>query len=170
MLLNCIRLKVKKILGKNQNEFKRNWSTSLTLTIGRIIERVRIKNLEATHFFIDFSNGSLTRWWHQVLWNCHRSRAGEYINTISIYKLSSLCTKNVHWSNEKIVLHERKKKARSRRYPTNHNGCSSHKYTSSSRCIQAFHTNTPAQAGLLQALQQSLKQAASCIDLLREFR
>ena len=51
-----IETKIEKILGKNQNSFRRNWSmTSQILTIRRILEGVRAKNLKATLLFVDFS-------------------------------------------------------------------------------------------------------------------
>ena len=54
---NCIESKTEKILRKNQNGFRRNWSmTSQILTIRRTLEGVRAKNLEVTIFlFIDFA-------------------------------------------------------------------------------------------------------------------
>ena len=54
LLRNCIEPKIEKILRKNQNGFRRNRSTtSQILTIRRILEGVRAKNLEAT--IVDFS-------------------------------------------------------------------------------------------------------------------
>ena len=48
--------KIENILGKNQNGFLRNRSTtSQILTIRRILEGVRAKNLEATISFVDFA-------------------------------------------------------------------------------------------------------------------
>ena len=56
LLLNRIRPEVEKILRKNQNGFRRNRSTtSQILTVRRIVEGVRAKNLEATLLFVDFS-------------------------------------------------------------------------------------------------------------------
>ena len=56
LLLNCIKPLIVKILGKNQDGFRRNrYTTSQILTIHRIIEEVRAKNLEATLMFVDFS-------------------------------------------------------------------------------------------------------------------
>ena len=55
LLLNRIRLEVEKILKKHQNGFERNRSTtSQILSICRIIEEIRVKNLEATLLFEDF--------------------------------------------------------------------------------------------------------------------
>ena len=56
LLHNYIELKIKNILRKNQNGFKGNRSTtSQILTIRRILEGVRSKNLEATILFVDFT-------------------------------------------------------------------------------------------------------------------
>ena len=55
LLLNCIKPEIEKILRKNQNGFRRNRSTiSQILTIRRILEGVRAKDLEAK-LFVDFS-------------------------------------------------------------------------------------------------------------------
>ena len=57
LLCNCIEPKIDNILRKNQNGFQRNRSTtSQILTIRRILEGVRTKNLEATILFMDFTN------------------------------------------------------------------------------------------------------------------
>ena len=56
LLLNRIKLETEKILWKNQNGFWRYQSTtSHILTLPRVIEGFRAKNLEATVLFIDFS-------------------------------------------------------------------------------------------------------------------
>ena len=56
LLWNCIEPKIDNILGKNQNGFRRNRSTtSQILTIRRILEGVRAKNLQATLLFVDFT-------------------------------------------------------------------------------------------------------------------
>ena len=56
LLRNCIELKIDSILRKNQNGFGRNRSTtSQILTIRRILEGVRAKNLHATILFVDFT-------------------------------------------------------------------------------------------------------------------
>ena len=56
LLCNHIEPKIKKILRKNQNGFRRNWSTtSQILTIHWILEGVRAKKLNATILFVDFS-------------------------------------------------------------------------------------------------------------------
>ena len=56
LLHNSIEPKIENILKKNQNGFWRNRSTtSQILTIRRIFEGVRTKNLEAIILFIDFT-------------------------------------------------------------------------------------------------------------------
>ena len=55
LLRNRIEPKIDNILRKNQNGFRRNRSTtSQILTIRRILEGVRAKNLQATLIFVDF--------------------------------------------------------------------------------------------------------------------
>ena len=55
-LRNRIEPKIDNILRKNQNGFRRNRSTtSQILTIRRILEGVRAKNLQATLLFVDFT-------------------------------------------------------------------------------------------------------------------
>ena len=56
LLRNRIEPKIDNILRKNQNGFRRNRSTtSQILTIRRILEGVRAKNLQATILFVDFT-------------------------------------------------------------------------------------------------------------------
>ena len=51
LLCNCIEPEIEKILRKNQNGFRRNWSmTSQILTICRILEGIHAKNLDATPY------------------------------------------------------------------------------------------------------------------------
>ena len=53
---NRVESKIDNILRKNQNGFRRNRSTtSQILTIRRILEGVRAKNLQATILFVDFT-------------------------------------------------------------------------------------------------------------------
>ena len=57
LLRNRIEPKIDNILRKNQNGFRRNRSTtSQLLTIHRILEDVRAKNLQTTMLFINFTN------------------------------------------------------------------------------------------------------------------
>ena len=56
LLRNRIEPKIDNILRKNQNGFRRNRSTtSKILSIRRILEGVRAKNLQATLLFVDFT-------------------------------------------------------------------------------------------------------------------
>ena len=56
-LRNRIEPKIDNILRKKQNSFRRNRSTtSQIVTIHRILEGVRAKNLQATILFVDFIN------------------------------------------------------------------------------------------------------------------
>ena len=56
LLRNRIEPKIDNILRKNQIDFRRNRSTtSQILTIRRILEGVRAKNLQATISFVDFT-------------------------------------------------------------------------------------------------------------------
>ena len=56
LLRNCIEPKIDNILRKNQNGFRRNRSTtSQILTISRILEGVRAKNLQVTLLFVNFT-------------------------------------------------------------------------------------------------------------------
>ena len=54
-LRNHIEPKIEKILRNNQNGFRRKRSTSLILTIRRILEGVCAKNFERTILFVNFS-------------------------------------------------------------------------------------------------------------------
>ena len=56
LLWNHIEPKIDNILRKNQNGFRKNRSTtSQILTISRILEGIRAKNLQATLLFVDFT-------------------------------------------------------------------------------------------------------------------
>ena len=56
LLRNRIEPKIDNVLRKNQNGFRKNRSTtSQILTIRRILEGVRAKNLQATLIFVDFT-------------------------------------------------------------------------------------------------------------------
>ena len=56
LLRNHLEPKIDNILRENQNGFRRNLSTtSQILTICRFLEGVRVKNLQATLLFVDFT-------------------------------------------------------------------------------------------------------------------
>ena len=62
LIRNHIEPKIDNILGKNQNGFRRNRSTtSQILTIRRILEGVRTKKRQATILFVDFTK-AFDRW------------------------------------------------------------------------------------------------------------
>ena len=64
LLRNCIGPKTKSILRKNQNDFRRNRSTtSQILTIRLILEGVRAKSLQVTILFVDFTKAFDTIHW-----------------------------------------------------------------------------------------------------------
>ena len=57
LLPNCIEPRIDNILRKNQNGFRRNrFTTSQILTIRRILEGVRAKNVQAALLFVDFDS------------------------------------------------------------------------------------------------------------------
>ena len=63
LLINCIEQEIEKILTKNQNGFRRNWSsTSQILTIHRIVERVGIKQKPEKR------GENLIRWFLHGIW------------------------------------------------------------------------------------------------------
>ena len=55
LLRNHIEPKIDNILRKKQNGFRRKRSTTSQITIRRILEGVRAKNLQATLIFVDFT-------------------------------------------------------------------------------------------------------------------
>ena len=65
LLQDCREPKIDNILRKNKNGFRRNRSTtSQILTIRRILEGVRVKKLQVTLLFVDFTKAfdSIHRW------------------------------------------------------------------------------------------------------------
>ena len=78
MLLNRIRPKIDPVLKKNQNGFRTNRSTSgQILTIRRILEGIKSKNLPATLLFIDFS---------KAFDSIHRGKMKEILSAYGIPK------------------------------------------------------------------------------------
>ena len=108
LLRNRIEPKIDNILRKNQNDFRRNRSTtSQILTIRRILEGVRAKNLQSTILFIDFTKAfdSIHRgkmeqillaysipngWKHRLFRHCSRSTERGHTSSIPLYHLSRL--------------------------------------------------------------------------------
>ena len=73
---NHIERKIEKILRKNENDFRRNRSTtSQILTIRRILEDVLARNREATILFIDFS---------EAFDSIHRGKMEQILLTFSL--------------------------------------------------------------------------------------
>ena len=78
LLRNHIEPKIDNILRKNQNGFRRNRSTtSQILTICRILEGVRAKNLQATLIFVDFT---------KAFDSIHRGKMEQILRAYSIPK------------------------------------------------------------------------------------
>ena len=78
LLRNHIELKIENIFRKNQNGFQRNRSTtSQILTIRRIFEGVRAKNLQATILFVDFA---------KAFDSIHRGKMEQILLTYSLPK------------------------------------------------------------------------------------
>ena len=109
--INCMWFEVKKILGKYQDGFRGNWSTtSQIVTMSRIIEGVHVKNLEATLLFEDFSKafGSMqirkntanttSIWFPRRKCYCYNDALQKYENSGSLtrwwHRLHWYC----HWS------------------------------------------------------------------------
>ena len=95
-LRNRIEPKIDNILWKNQNGFRRNRSTtSQILTILRIIEGVRAKNLQATLLFVDFTKAfdSIHRGkMEQILQAYRRPKKNRSSNNNSLQKHQSETT------------------------------------------------------------------------------
>ena len=71
LIRNRIEPKIDNIRRKNQNGFQRNRSTtSQILTIRKILEGVRAKNLQATILFVDFT---------KVFDSIHRGKMGQIL-------------------------------------------------------------------------------------------
>ena len=67
LLRNPIEPKIDNTLRKNQNGFRRNRSTtSQILTIRRILEDLRAKNLQATILFVDFTKAFDSIHWRKM--------------------------------------------------------------------------------------------------------
>ena len=98
LLQNCIEPKIDNILRKNQNGFRRNRSTtSQILTIRKILEGVRAKNLQATLLFVDFTKAfDLKRYSVQIkiFWSySFISDLSSLLNSQRIVKWLELCKK-----------------------------------------------------------------------------
>ena len=96
LLRNCIEPKIKNILRKKQNGFRRNRSTiSQILTMRRILEGVRAKNLLATILFVDF-----TKVFHSI----HRGKKEQIILACGLSK-DTVATIMILYRNTKVKVH-----------------------------------------------------------------
>ena len=78
LLWNHIEPKIENILRKNQNSFRRSrFTTSQILTIQRILEGVRAKNLQAIMLFVDFN---------KAFDSIHRGKMEQILQAYSIPK------------------------------------------------------------------------------------
>ena len=88
--------KIKMILRKNQNGFRRNHSTtSQILTINQILQFVRAKNLEVTTLFVDFS---------KAFDSIHRGKIEQILLAYSIPK-ETVTTIMVLYRYTKVKVH-----------------------------------------------------------------
>ena len=95
LLHNRIEPKIENILRKNQNGFRRNRSmTSQILTLRRILECVRAKNLEATILFIDFT---------KAFKSIHRGKMEQILLTYSLTK-ETVTTIMMLYRNTKVKV------------------------------------------------------------------
>ena len=95
LLRNCIEPKIDTILRKNQNGFRRNRSkTSQILTIRRILEGVRAKNLLATLLFVDFT---------KVFGSIHRGKMEQILLAYSLPK-ETVAAITILYRNKKVKV------------------------------------------------------------------
>ena len=95
LLRNRIEPKIDNILRKNQNGFRRNRSTtSQILTIRRILEGVRAKNLQTSLIFVDFT---------KALDSIHRGRMEQIILADSIPK-ETVAAITILYRNTKVKV------------------------------------------------------------------
>ena len=95
LLRNRIEPKIDNILRKNQNGFRRNRSTtSQILTIRRILEGVRAKNLQETLIFVDFA---------KAFDSIHRGKMEQILLTYGIPK-ETIAAITILYRNTKIKV------------------------------------------------------------------
>ena len=93
---NSIEPKIENILRKNQNGFRRNRSmTSQILTIRRILEGVRAKNLQATILFVDFT---------KAFDSIHRGKMEQILITYGLPK-EPVAAIRMLYRNTKVKVH-----------------------------------------------------------------
>ena len=96
LLRKRIEPKIDNILRKNQNGFRRNRSTtSQILTIRRILEGVRAKNLQATLLFIDFT---------KAFDSIHRGKMEEILLAYGLPK-ETVAAITILYRNTKVKVH-----------------------------------------------------------------
>ena len=96
LLRNRIEPKIDNILRKNQNGFRRNWSTtSQILTICRILEGVRAKNLLATLLFVDFT---------KAFDSIHRGKMEQILLAYGLTK-ETVAAITILYRNTKVKVH-----------------------------------------------------------------
>ena len=96
LLCNRMETKIENILMKNQNGFWRNRSTtSQILTIRRILEGVRAKNLEATILFANFA---------KAFDSIHRGKMEQILLAYSLPK-ETVAAIRILYRNTKIKVH-----------------------------------------------------------------
>ena len=95
LLRNRIEPKIDNILRKNQNGFRRNRSmTSQILTIRRILEGVRAKNLQAILLFVDFT---------KALDSIHRGKMEQILPAYGLLK-ETIEAKTILYRNTKVKV------------------------------------------------------------------
>ena len=147
LLRNRIEPKIDNILRKNQNGFRRNRSTtSQILTIRRILECVRAKNLQATLIFVDFT----TEYFDIVAGVLQGDTLAPYLFIICLDYVLRTSIDKIKENGFELT------KKRSRRYPAT-------TITDADYADDiAILANTPDQA---ETLLHSLERAAASIGL-----
>ena len=93
---NRMEPKIDNILKKNQNGFRRNRSTtSQILTIRRILEGLRAKNLQATTLFVDFT---------KAFDSIHRGKMEQILLTYDIPK-ETIAAVMILYRNTEVRVH-----------------------------------------------------------------
>ena len=96
LLRKHIEPKIDNILRKNHNGFQRNWSTaSQILTIRRILESVRSKNLQATISFVYFT---------KAFDSIHRGKMEQFLLAYSLPK-ETVAAIMMLYRNTKVKVH-----------------------------------------------------------------
>ena len=96
LLRNRIEPKIDNILRKNQNGFRRNrFTTSQILTIRRILEGARAKNLQATLLFVDFT---------KAFDSIHRGKMEQILLSYNLPK-ETVAAITILYRNTKVKVH-----------------------------------------------------------------